>query len=138
MGHTLYCWDMIEMGKICVCEQCGHRWLGDEPKRCSKCKSSRWNEAGVSLAKTAPEEENAGSRPEPKKSEKIQKVAAVEIDAKEPPVKSSTEVKYSSGSRGTKCPECGCELNDHRRNGCGNWGCKCKLDQDAAYKLLMS
>lgn len=30
------------------CDVCGHRWLSEEkPKRCAKCKSSKWDAAGL-------------------------------------------------------------------------------------------
>jgi predicted Zn-ribbon and HTH transcriptional regulator len=32
---------------ICICDQCGHRWLPESvkplPARCAKCKSVLWN-----------------------------------------------------------------------------------------------
>ena len=31
---------------ICICDQCGHRWLPEGkqlPERCAKCKSRTWN-----------------------------------------------------------------------------------------------
>ena len=34
------------MAEICVCNQCGHKWLPrgeEEPVACGKCKSPRWN-----------------------------------------------------------------------------------------------
>jgi hypothetical protein len=32
-----------------VCDLCGHAWWkpGEKPKRCAKCKSGRWDDAGV-------------------------------------------------------------------------------------------
>src|SRR5580765_1334002 len=40
---------MIDKRDVCVCEQCQHAWLatGELPKRCARCKSSKWNESGV-------------------------------------------------------------------------------------------
>lgn len=36
---------MIIQADVCVCDECGHRWLpvGSIPKRCASCKSSKWN-----------------------------------------------------------------------------------------------
>jgi hypothetical protein len=31
---------MVQANK---CDRCSHVWLADKPKRCSKCKSMRWN-----------------------------------------------------------------------------------------------
>jgi hypothetical protein len=40
---------MIESRLVCVCDACGHVWLPTaDPasiKRCSKCKSAKWNQA---------------------------------------------------------------------------------------------
>ena len=40
---------MILLGQINECEECGKRWLSEGevlPKRCSRCKSSKWNASG--------------------------------------------------------------------------------------------
>lgn len=39
---------MIEVGKVCVCEGCGHRWVlrGVVPSRCARCKVRTWNRRG--------------------------------------------------------------------------------------------
>lgn len=40
---------MIKVGSINVCDLCGAEWLskgGKVPGRCSRCKSSKWDEAG--------------------------------------------------------------------------------------------
>lgn len=63
---------MIETGDICVCSICNHRWLasvGEDgaivvPKRCSRCKSSRWN---VGVSKTVAASSPRGKRMHAKK-----------------------------------------------------------------------
>lgn len=66
-SKVVYHWDMllnvVVVGrelKLCGCEVCSHAWLSsDEPRRCAKCKSARWNtkpsgfEAGVPMGQLA-------------------------------------------------------------------------------------
>ena len=35
---------IIELGKLLVCDSCGHRWVSQgKPQQCAKCKSRAWN-----------------------------------------------------------------------------------------------
>lgn len=31
---------------VCVCDECKHQWLAEDPERCPRCRSRRWDDQG--------------------------------------------------------------------------------------------
>lgn len=64
----------VEKDWICICDQCGHKWLPDdddkEPERCAKCKSRTWNRDAFKWG------EKRDAKRKPKRGPKVKAKAA--------------------------------------------------------------